>query len=173
MEGAASLVGVLWMTLDEHVPRFRMDEAMEQLSIAVQAHADTGAYGHVGHHRASHAGAVYRFPQGRPVHVGIKFDGYRKGPGKGTYEIHVLPALLRGGFDIPVGGRIFLQVQRPETCNAQGFDGILFEPVNNFREHLGRRGGGEPHFRKDPDFPVPHFTYAANNFGTACFYAAD
>lgn len=119
MEGAAPFIGILRMTLDEHVPRFRMDEAVEQFSIAVQAYADTGTYGHVGHHRASHAGAVYRFSQGRPVHVRIKFDRYRKGPGKGTYEVHILPALLRGGFDVPVGGRIFLQVQGPEACNSQ------------------------------------------------------
>ena len=33
MEGAAPFIGILRMTLDEHVPRFRMEEAVEQFRL--------------------------------------------------------------------------------------------------------------------------------------------
>lgn len=160
------------MTLDQHVACFGMHEAMEQLPFTVEAYADAGAYGHVGNHLASFSCAVYRFTKGGTVHVGVELNGNGEGPCKGTHKVHILPALLRRRLDVAVGGDPS-SGQGPEAGNSQGFDGILFEPGNDFRQHLGCGGGRKPHFRKDTDGAVLHFSHAANNFSTACFYTAD
>lgn len=161
------------MTLDEHMTCLRVHQAVEQPALTVQAYADASAYGHVGHHLAALSCAVHRFPQRRTIHVGVKLDGNGKGPGKGAYEIHILPALLRRSLDVAVGRGLLLQIQRPEAGNPQGFDVILLEPGNNLRQHLGCGGGRKSHFRKDTDGAVLHFSYTADNFSAACFNTAD
>ena len=173
VERTASFIGILRMALDQHVPCFRMHQTMEKLSFRIKAYADAGAYSHISHHLASPAGAVDRFPQSRPVHIRIKLDRNRKSPGKGSHKVHILPALLRCRFDVSVSMGVLLQVQRPEAGYSQGFDGILLKPGNDFRQHPGCGGGRKPHFRKNANGAILHFSHAANYFSTACFYTAD
>ena len=154
------------MGVQQHMPQFRMQHAMEQFSAAHDAAADAGADGDVDDVFQTLGRSIGDFSEQGSVHIGIKTDGDLQRLPKSADDIVVGPARFRCCGDIAVSGGSRIQIQRAEAGDAQSCDLLILEIVNDLRDRFFRKSCGNGDLLQDLSVFIADSTH---HFGAAGF----
>ena len=125
------------MLREKDVTAFRMQHAVYKIALAEDTRAHAGADREIDHVFDAPGDAEGGLAGDGTVHVRVKADGYAQ-IREISHDIAVLPRELRGCRNVAVGRRVLLEIQRPETGNAQAVDLMILKEFMHRRQGLRR-----------------------------------
>ena len=137
--------GVVGVPRDPEVADLRVDQSMDRFSVRHNSPADSSANGDVDEVIETGTGSPATFAEGSSVHVGVEADRDPERLAQRTDDIGIRPSRLRRGSNVPIVGRLPIDIERPEHCDSDGVERpATREKLDCLRERLFGGGGREP-----------------------------
>lgn len=175
VKGAMAFEMIVGVAFDSHVSHFGMARAVNEMTIDYDGSADSGADGEISGVFQTLSRTPGDFSEKGGIDIGVENSGDIEGLLKWSEKIGVGPAGLWRCRDIPVGGRIGIEVGGPEGADGQSF-GLpelrrsLGEEVDESGYRLVGCGGGNTF--PDEDVIGPR-GQTRDHFGAAGFEGGD
>jgi len=155
----------------EHMPHFRVDQAVQELPFNHCATANASPDGEVQESGEPLRCAPARLTQGGTIHVGIKANGKPKRSLQTSDDIGAAPAGLGGCEDVPISGGGRGWVERSKASDTQATQlaqgsALLLEKLNCTSQCLIWGGGRKASFYQNLSISFAHCT---NKFSAPTF----
>ena len=175
VKGAMAFEMIVGVAFDSHVSHFGMARAVNEMTIYHDGSADSGADGEIGGVFQTFGGAPGDFSEKGGIDVGVENGGNIEGFLKWSEKIGVGPTGLWRCRDMPVGGRIGIEVGGPEGADGQscGLPELrrgLGEEVDESGNRFFGCGGGDAFPDEDV---IGARSQSRDHFGAAGFEGGD
>ncbi len=175
VKGAMAFEMIVGVSFESHVSHFGMARAVNEMTIDHDGSADSGADGEIGGVFQTFGRTPGDFSEKGGIDVGVENGGDIEGFLKWSEKIGVGPTGLWRCRDMPVGGRIGIEVGGPEGADGQSF-GLpelrrgLGEEADESGDRLVGCGGGNAFPNEDVIGPRGQ---SCDHFGAAGFEGCD
>jgi len=175
MKGAMAFEMIVGVAFDSHVSHFGMARAVNEMTVDHDGSADSGADREIGGVFQTFGRTPGDLSEKGGIDVGVENGGDIEGFLKWSEKIGVGPAGLWRCRDMPVGGRIGIEVGGPEGADGQSF-GLpklrrgLGKELDESGDRLVGCGGGDAF--PDEDVIGPR-GQSRDHFGAAGFEGGD
>lgn len=175
MKGAMAFEMIVGVAFDSHVSHFGMARAVNEMTVDHDGSADSGADREIGGVFQTFGRTPGDLSEKGGIDVGVENGGDIEGFLKWSEKIGVGPAGLWRCRDMPVGGRIGIEVGGPEGTDGQSFGlpklrGGLGKELDESGDRLVGCGGGDAF--PDEDVIGPR-GQSRDHFGAAGFEGGD
>ena len=148
MKGAMAFEMIVGVAFDSHVSHFGMARAVNEMTVDHDGSADSGADREIGGVFQTFGRTPGDLSEKGGIDVGVENGGDIEGFLKWSEKIGVGPAGLWRCRDMPVGGRIGIEVGGPEGTDGQSFGlpklrGGLGKELDESGDRLVGCGGGD------------------------------